>query len=343
MRRLALGFSVAAITALTPAAARAQSKDDAARADAAFTTGKRLLQHGNEAEACAHFAESKHLAPGVGVTLYLADCYQRLGRVASAWTEFQSAEALARDRNDKRAEVARLRARALEPRLERLTVRVASSASSLDVSLDGRPLAPDAWGTAMPVDPGDHVVVARSGSRHREFEVHVDAEKPSAEVTIAPLDDKGGAGGVPADPSAAAGTPSPDSAAESYADTEAAPASDGDSTRLWAGVGLLGVGVVGVGLGSVFGAMAISDRNASNAGPCNAADQCNPRGLSLRDDAIREARISTVAFVVGVASLGASAVVTFVLPRKKQSSVVGVSVSAGPIAGGAAALVRTTF
>src|ERR1019366_7836235 len=84
------------ITALTPAAARAQSKDDAARADAAFTTGKRLLQHGNEAGACAHFAESKRLAPGVGVTLYLADCYQRLGRIASAWTEFQSAEARAR-------------------------------------------------------------------------------------------------------------------------------------------------------------------------------------------------------------------------------------------------------
>jgi hypothetical protein len=331
--RLALAVTVAMTMAVAPAVARAQSKADAARADAAFTEGKHLLEHGSEAEACARFAESKRLAPAIGVTLYLADCYQRLGKTASAWTEFRSAEALARAHKDKRAELAHLRAQALETQLARITVRVATSVSSADVTLDGLPLAVDAWGTAMPVDPGDHVVIAHSGPKHREFAVHVDADKPAATVDVDSLDDPAPAEPPPTPSTASASAPAP-------AETPAPADSAGDSTRLWASVGLLGVGVVGVGLGSVFGIKAISDRNASNAGPCNASDQCNPHGISLRDDAINEARVSTVAFVVGAAGLGASAVVMFALPRRQQGSV---AVSAAPLPGGAAALVRASF
>jgi hypothetical protein len=333
--RLAVAVTVAMAIAGAPAVARAQSKADAARADAAFTEGKHLLEHGSEAEACARFAESKRLAPAIGVTLYLADCYQRLGKTASAWTEFRSAEALARAHKDKRAELAHLRAQALEAQLARITVRVAPSVSSADITLDGLPLAVDAWGTAMPVDPGDHVLIAHSGPKHREFAVHVDSDKPAATVDVDSLDDPAAA---PAEP-----PPAPSAASDSApAPAENAAASDSasDSTRLWASVGLLGVGVVGVGLGSVFGVKAISDRNASNAGPCNAADQCSAHGLSLRDDAINEARVSTIAFVVGAAGLGASAVVMFALPRRQQGSV---AVSAAPLPGGAAALVRASF
>src|SRR6516162_11727139 len=126
MRRVIALAALASCVAV-PAAARAQSKEDIARADALFNAAKALTDAGNYADACAKFAESKRLAPGLGVTLYLADCYERIGRTASAWTEFRSAEGLARERNDKRAEVARGRAQALEPKLNRLTVVVAPS------------------------------------------------------------------------------------------------------------------------------------------------------------------------------------------------------------------------
>ena len=76
------------------------------------------------------FAESKRLAPGLGVTLYLADCYERIGRTASAWTEFKAAEGLARARSDQRAEVARALAQALEPKLERVTIVVAPTVTT---------------------------------------------------------------------------------------------------------------------------------------------------------------------------------------------------------------------
>src|ERR1700682_1070652 len=119
----ALAIAIAAY----PATAHAQSRDDIARADTLFNAGKALTDAGQYGDACAKFAESKRLAPGLGVTLYLADCYEHVGRNASAWTEFLSAEGLARERNDKRAEVARGRAQGLEPKLNRLTIAVAPS------------------------------------------------------------------------------------------------------------------------------------------------------------------------------------------------------------------------
>ena len=134
--------SVASRVAIARRVARAQSKDDIARADALFNAAKALTDSGQYADACAKFAESKRLAPGLGVTMYLADCYEHIGRTASAWTEFRAAEGLARARNDKRADVARQHAQALEPKLDRLTISVAPSVPRVGLIIlrDGVPV-----------------------------------------------------------------------------------------------------------------------------------------------------------------------------------------------------------
>jgi serine/threonine-protein kinase len=351
-----LAAALAVFVVLVPASGRAQtgehevSHEDAARADASFKEGKKLLQRANLAEACAHFAESKRLAPGIGVTLYLADCYQRLGKTASAWTEFRSAETMARAKGDSRADVARTRAHALEIALETVTLRVdpARDHASLEIDLDGRAVPRDTWGTAVPVDPGDHVVLARSGQAKREFDVHVDTESPAATVRVEGVDDAGPAlattapAGVPATPSSDAPAPQAASGPEAPADGqgETQGESGPDPTRLWTSVGLAGAALAGIGLGSAYGIKAKSDRDASNAGPCDAADRCNARGLSLRDDAIRDAWVSTIAFSLAALSLGAGAVVAFALPHRASATVV---VSAAPVPGGAGAVLRTTF
>src|ERR1700730_16982019 len=149
MRAVVFVSLLAACASVTGVAA-AQPKEDLARADALFNAGKALTDSGQFGDACAKFAESKRLAPGLGVTLYLADCYEHIGRIASAWTEFRSAEGLARERNDKRADVARGRAQALEPKLNRLTIAVAPSIprSGLQVLRDGIPVAEEELGLA---------------------------------------------------------------------------------------------------------------------------------------------------------------------------------------------------
>jgi len=340
---------VALALGAAPQVARAQAAGDAARADAAFKEGRRLLEKGDLAEACAHFAESKRQAPAVGVTLYLGDCYQRLGKTASAWNEFRSAETMARAQNDKRADLAHLRAHALEPKLETIALHLGPTQSKegLVVALDGRPVG-DPWGAPVPVDPGDHVVLVRLGAVTREFDVHVDAEAPAAAVKVEGVVDANAPGPAPTPvatgpgPAApASDSPLPPEETAPEGSTEAPSQSGSDPRRLWITLTLAGAGVAGLAVGSAFGLMAISDRNASNAGPCDAANRCSARGLQLRDDAIREGWVSTIGIAAGAVALGASAAVYFAWPHGSPKT--ALAVSAGPLLGGAGAVVGATF
>jgi hypothetical protein len=328
----------AAVASSGAGSALAQPKEDITRAEGLFEEGKTLLKAGNDADACARFAESKQLAPAVGVSLYLADCLQRIGKTASAWAEFRSAAALARERNDKRADLAQHRALALAPTLDRVTIVVSPALAQgpLRVARDGKAVPPEEWGLAVAVDPGDHLIVARSGRMLRAFEAHVDANGPTAVVHIDELyGEDTPARAVPAPNEAGDASTKPPS------ETPGPAPSNFDTKRLLISLGLAGVGAVGIGVGLGFGIMAKSDRDQSNAGPCNAADQCSANGLSLRHNAINEALVSTIAFGAGLAALGACAIVAFVIPHGTTST--GVIVAPAPVAGGGGAIVQGGF
>ena len=329
-----------------------------ARADALFNAAKALIDAGQYTDACGKFAESRRLAPGLGVTLYLADCYERIGRVASAWTEFRSAEGLARERSDKRAELARARAQALEPKLARLTIALSPllPRSGLTVLRDGVSVPQDELGLPVPVDPGDHVVVVSSpGHKPRTFTAHAGPESPTVQVDS--LDEPGPspAPEAPASASSAASpTPGPTSPGSAPASTAAPNAASVDArtvsattpgaTQRWIGVAVAGVGVVGVGLGSVFGLAAKSKLDQSNSGsppPCNASDMCSRDGLSLRHDAQGAAAASNVAFVAGGVALAAGAVLYLTAPRASAGT--GVIVAPAPVAGGGGAWLQGRF
>src|SRR5262249_12998089 len=136
--------------------AGAQSK---ALAEAAFKEARRLVRQGKVAEACPKFEASLKLDPAPGTQLNLADCYARLGRTASAWAIF--VEVAEKDTKAARAAEARRRAKALEPKLSRLTVS-AENADGLRVTRDGDDITA-LLGVAVPVDPGRHVVAAMRG------------------------------------------------------------------------------------------------------------------------------------------------------------------------------------
>jgi len=141
--------------------AHGQAASDAAAAEALFNEAQKLVAAGDYQGACPKFAESLRLDAGIGVMLYLADCYERTGRTASAWAEFKEAEELATKQADRRAATAHQRAAAIEPTLARLVVRVEPGADvpglelHRDTTLVGRPQ----WGSSVPVDPGPHTIV----------------------------------------------------------------------------------------------------------------------------------------------------------------------------------------
>jgi serine/threonine-protein kinase len=97
----------------------------------------------------------------------LAVCYERQGRTASAWTTYIEAGNLAKaNGKPDRARAAEGKAAALSPKLARLTIRVASGkVASLEVQRDSIVVRSPMWGTAIPLDPGAHRIVATAPGR----------------------------------------------------------------------------------------------------------------------------------------------------------------------------------
>jgi hypothetical protein len=313
-------------------AAAGPSPADLARSEGLFKEASVLLDSGHVAEACPKFAESQRLAPGTGVTLYLADCYERIGRTASAWREFRRAEQMASAKKDNsRANIAKTRANALEPQLSMLTIEVPAKVRvpGIKVTNDGADVPESAWGKSAAADAGQHVITASApGYRRREFNVLVPPNKGTASVMVEALEagDDNAPVAKPETP-----TPAPVAAAPAAPPPETtvkADTRDGSSQR-WIGLGIGAAGVVATGVGLVFGLSAQSKLDDSNQpGNCNAQDLCSPNGLQLRDDASSAATLSTIFVGVGIAAMAGGAILYFTAPHASPTQRAAASRSA---------------
>jgi serine/threonine-protein kinase len=304
----ALGLSVMLAACAWPASARGQSRS---RAEQLFDEGKQLRTEGRMREACTKFAESMQLERAVGVTLHLADCYERIGRAASAWVEYMEAEALARARGDARAAVAERRARALEPKLGRVMGALGQVARMLHARIkldepsslppfDEQP-ASDAEVTASPPAPSAPPPTA--------------APAPAA-APAPPVASTG--------PTAPAGANHPSSATPRPSST--AP-SDPAAVHRALALGLAGAGVLGVGIGAGF--LVVKNQSMTTGAVVGSPQQ---------DDGA--ARVSAIAFAAGGAAFVSAVVLYLTAPHPKDASLV---LTPAPLAGGAGAFVRTTF
>src|SRR5512132_2297148 len=182
-RALVLAASLALVTAGRPALAQSTSEKAAQQA---FDEGMKLLDKGKTADACPKLEESQRLDPAMGTQFRLAECWEKLGRTASAWALFRQvvSEAQAAGRED-RAAVSIARAAALEPRLTKISILVAPSARvpGLIVRRDGAVVDEALWGRGVAVDPGDHLISASAPGK-KSWEAQQQARSGLVEVTI---------------------------------------------------------------------------------------------------------------------------------------------------------------
>lgn len=138
------------------------SAADRTAAEALFQQAQALMEQGKADEACPKFEESQRLDPGVGTLLYLADCYENIGRTASAWGTFVEASYAANAAGQlDRQQLAEENAARLQPTLATLLLLVeAPNTPGLEITSDGQVLAAATWGTSMPIDPGPHTLQA---------------------------------------------------------------------------------------------------------------------------------------------------------------------------------------
>jgi hypothetical protein len=290
-------IAVAALSLLLVASgrlARADTPGDEARAqaDAEFAEGKKLLDDGQTAAACARFAKSEELDPKLGRLLNLAFCHEQEGKVASAWNEYNAAAALAAQKGQPdRVDFAREHATEVAKRLSFVHLDVPAGAETVEV--DGAGVPHDRWTMPLPLDPGDHkVLVTGAHKKPADVAIKVLSDPGVQELTIPPLVDEGPA---VAAPQAATGS----TAATDTTDTAGA----GHANRLPAYL-VGGLAVVGLGVGVAGGLVAVSKKNAAD--PDCPAKECNPAGRASISDAQTAAGVSTVGFGVGLAAAAAA-------------------------------------
>ena len=121
-----VGILTATGASFVPKTCFAQSAANKAAAEALFDQGRSLTQSGDYAQACQKFEASQKLDEGIGTLLYLADCYEKTGRTASAWATFKEVASMAGAQGQpSRQKLAKQRALALEPGLAKVIIEVA--------------------------------------------------------------------------------------------------------------------------------------------------------------------------------------------------------------------------
>ncbi|HEY6555877.1 MAG TPA: tetratricopeptide repeat protein [Polyangiaceae bacterium] len=278
-----------------------------------FEEGRVLMQQQRYAEACTKFEASQGMDPGIGTILHLGDCYEKLGRTASAWATFKEAASLARLRaQEDRERIALTRAASLEQRLSRLSVRVpeAHRVDGLEVKLEGNAIPAASWNSPIPVDPGAVRVQASAPGRQTwngTAQVAPEARDTSIEVPLLDFAPESAEGGEAAD-----------------GDADATLTATGDraragNTQRTAGWIVGGAGVVGLGIGAFLGLRASSKNDESLDFCPNDDNRCTAEGVALRDDAKSYATMSTVGFAAGGALLATGLVLVLTAPKDRAA------------------------
>lgn len=283
------------------AAAPAFAEPTAAEAAAArtlFDEARKLMKQGKYAEACPKLEEGARLNPGIGMRFNLANCWDHIGKTASAWSLYLDVAAAAKlAKQPEREKEARKAAAKLEGKLSKLIIDAPDRIAGMEVKRDGTMIGDGGLSIAAPVDPGTHVVEA-TAPEHEPWSTKVEVAGDGASVTVK----------VPklkAIPKPKPPPPPPPPEPEGLGPTR--------TTALILG----GAGVVGLGVGIFFGSRALS-LNEQSKNHCD-GNLCDSEGFALRNDARRWGSGSTIAIIAGAVGVGAAAVLWFTAPSHGPS------------------------
>ena len=272
--KLAAPVLVGALMAMAPGrVAFGQSASDIAQARELYNQGKDLRNRGDNVGALEKL-KAAHAIAGTPLTgLELGRTLALLGRLVEAQEAFlsvaripvrpeETAQSAAARRDSERL------AGEMRTRIPSLTINVSGvPVDTVAVTVDGAAVPTQALAAPRFVDPGAHVVSARS-TTGGTAETRVDLKEGESRTVELTIVFKGAAPAPPpgASPSTLWSPPAP-IATPSHS-------SGGMSTLRVLGLVSGGVGVVGIGLGSVFGVMAGS-ASSSQQSACPSPTNCS--------------------------------------------------------------------
>lgn len=281
-----------AMFVMLPARAWADGAADAREADALYEQAAKLIKEGRYAEACPTLERSERLDPGLGTEFHLADCYEHVGRLGSAYVLFRGVASAARAADkQKLLRLAEDRQKQLVGRVPRIVVTFASPETNADVFVDGVRASSNDWGReGVPTDPGRREVEVRA---YGKLPWHATATPREGEVVSLRVEALA--------PIAAATAPTSDAAKPPR------------SVIRPIGLVTAGVGLVVTIVGGVAGVVALQRRNDARDA-CGSDDprQCRSESaVGQWGDALTAANVSTISLVAGGILVGAGGALWF--------------------------------
>jgi hypothetical protein len=279
-------------------------------ADKLFTEASTLAAQGKYAEACPKFEESQRLDPALGTQFNLALCYEHIGRLGSAWRNYQEVARLARATGKKaREDASREKMAALRPRVAHLVLRTVQT--DVEIKVDGELIDREA-ASFYAVDPGEHVVDATASAR-KPWQTRI--MMPEAEGTEIAVE-------VPALAVAAGKTITVEK--------------EKTNVRRVLGFVVGGVGVVGIAAAITTGVVVL-DAKATADKECNigpmltCADQKGRDAVALGKTLLP---INAIAWGVGIAALGGGAILVLTAGSTKKATTASLTPLVGANGGG---------
>jgi hypothetical protein len=319
---------LAALLVARPAAAQAAppTAQDKATAQAFFERALADMQAGRLEKACPVFAESLHLYYAPGTLFTLAECEAKRGHLAAALSRYEEYlklyETLPPEKQTaqgSRRKDAQAQWAALDPVVPKLVVLLPQNAPrETRVMLDGQEIPAAMLGTALRIEPGDHILTTQAPggpvTEHPATLAKGEARKLELDVKLPP-------GASPPALPTPADAPAPIPPLMNAAPPPGA-AKGGRRTGAYI-VG--GVGLAGLVLGGVTGSLMLAnkgvvDANCSDGSAgvklCKAA-----AGVTAGNQAKTLGLISSIGFGAGLAGLGAAAILLLTEPSApKQAS-----------------------
>lgn len=296
------------------ASSHASAQGDAAAADQLYKEGKALAKKGDYAAACPKFEASYGLDRGLGALINLADCHEQVGKLASAWAEFNEAHDLAKRTKDDRAKYAAERRDKLEPRLPKLRINVRNPVSSLAVYRGEAQIEAATFGAALALDPGEVVVSVRRGDQTLKSETVTAKESQIAtvELDLAAIDAEFPAPAPAPPPTATTTAPPPPPPAP-----RPLPPSGSQKTI---GYVVGGVGVAALITAGVLEGLALSKKSKADEPDQCVNGYCSPNGFQTIEDAKRLATIGQWVGIGGVLFTAVGATLVLTAPSSKETA-----------------------
>ncbi len=306
--------STLALVALLLVTSAASAQGDAAAAEQLYKEGKALAKKGDYAAACPKLEASYRLDRGLGTLVNLADCHERIGKLASAWAEWNEAHDLAkRDKDDVRAKFAAERRDKIEPKLPKLQINVKNPVDSLAVYRGDSKIEAATYGSALAVDPGEVVVSVRRGDQVLKSETVTTkaSQTASVELDLAALDAEFPPPKVAPPPVTTAPAPAP------APPPPRPPPPSGSQKTIGFVVG--GVGVVALVTAGVLEGMALSKKSKADEPDQCVNGYCSPNGFKTVEEAKDLATVGQWVGIGGVLLTAVGATLVFTAPSSAET------------------------